>query len=515
MSIAFEVQNIRDVEFLVQDDPDDPPHLFVDSDSVSSSITGLSSVLGSHVDTVPSPHMFLPYAAPRTASDLLFEDLLGDDDVAFQRQQAPPNRNATSSLDDDFNSSTPHMFLPYATKGYQSLLSRIERQENAQHGCGHLLSHDIVQFEAQCLDTFRTDHGMTPAQSTVAANAMGKAVEQTATMHTKRKDRLAFFESAFKKAMQDSPDVHNNACSIDGVHEEAQEELNFLRNCVRELVGKLGESNPMPVPAAQQHSLVDVVAAQNGHSESNPAMDVANSNQASNRGYLHHILQANAVPERIEIPAQTSGSNTSTISDGHNYPDGSDVVSLLTPFDEPFVRCRLPSSDNIDPVEDNHRRQEAIQPFIPISGFSVSDLDSSKDVDLPAATRYIETVQLIMKCRPGRPSRKLLMNESEPMPVQAVRLRLQMYIMGVAFMGLYNGSLLRGVPHGPGVFRFDNRDLYVGNFEHGMMHGEGTLFCRKKLCMENSKLAVLRGRFECNEYKGGAPRDDLTSAGAA
>jgi len=243
--------------------------------------------------------------------------------------------------------------------------------------------------------------------------------------------------------------------------------------------------------------------------EDDPAAecDIGDPVGVANLSYLPSSMRTPAeVPDRIEIPLRNS-------NQGENQSVTSDMVSLLTPFDEPFVRCRLPSSDDVTPVIEPKRM--AIQPFVPISGFSVSDLDSSKDVDLPAATRYIETVQLLMKCRPGRPSRKLLMQDSEPLPIQAHRLRLQLIIRGIAFTGSYNGSLMRGVPHGAGVFRFDNRDLYVGDFTNGVMHGEGTLFCRKKLCQENSKLAVLRGRFENNEFKGDATADDLTSAGAA
>jgi hypothetical protein len=42
---------------------------------------------------------------------------------------------------------------------------------------------------------------------------------------------------------------------------------------------------------------------------------------------------------------------------------------------------------------------------------------------------------------------------------------------------------------GPGVLHFHNRDLYIGDFTNGTMHGEGVLFCRKQ-----ARLTVLRGR---------------------
>ncbi|KAL3906992.1 MAG: hypothetical protein SGARI_003748 [Bacillariaceae sp.] len=48
--------------------------------------------------------------------------------------------------------------------------------------------------------------------------------------------------------------------------------------------------------------------------------------------------------------------------------------------------------------------------------------------------------------------------------------------------GKYSGkiSLDTGLPHGKGVFRFDNGDFYVGDFLNGMMHGAGCLFTRRR-----------------------------------
>ena len=63
--------------------------------------------------------------------------------------------------------------------------------------------------------------------------------------------------------------------------------------------------------------------------------------------------------------------------------------------------------------------------------------------------------------------------------------------------GKYSGkiSLDTGLPHGKGVFRFENGDFYVGDFWNGMMHGDGCLFTRRR-----KKLLKLRGTFQHNDY---------------
>ncbi|KAG7361067.1 MORN repeat-containing protein [Nitzschia inconspicua] len=65
--------------------------------------------------------------------------------------------------------------------------------------------------------------------------------------------------------------------------------------------------------------------------------------------------------------------------------------------------------------------------------------------------------------------------------------------------GKYSGkiSLETGLPHGKGIFRFDNRDVYIGDFADGMMHGEGCFFTRR-----NNRLLKLRGTFQHNDFFG-------------
>eukprot|EP00543_Licmophora_paradoxa_P003547 CAMPEP_0202451414 /NCGR_PEP_ID=MMETSP1360-20130828/9856_1 /ASSEMBLY_ACC=CAM_ASM_000848 /TAXON_ID=515479 /ORGANISM="Licmophora paradoxa, Strain CCMP2313" /LENGTH=138 /DNA_ID=CAMNT_0049069985 /DNA_START=602 /DNA_END=1018 /DNA_ORIENTATION=+ len=43
--------------------------------------------------------------------------------------------------------------------------------------------------------------------------------------------------------------------------------------------------------------------------------------------------------------------------------------------------------------------------------------------------------------------------------------------------GIYSGEISdRGIPHGQGLLRFYNGDIYDGPFCHGEMHGDGAIF---------------------------------------
>jgi len=69
--------------------------------------------------------------------------------------------------------------------------------------------------------------------------------------------------------------------------------------------------------------------------------------------------------------------------------------------------------------------------------------------------------------------------------------------------GKYTGKLSveTGLPHGKGVFRFANRDIYIGDFWNGFLHGTGVLFTRRK--RSNRKVLLkLSGHFHHNDFMG-------------
>jgi len=46
-------------------------------------------------------------------------------------------------------------------------------------------------------------------------------------------------------------------------------------------------------------------------------------------------------------------------------------------------------------------------------------------------------------------------------------------------LGTYKGPMLNGQPHGFGVFEYDNKDLYIGEYRNGQRHGWGNSVYRR------------------------------------
>lgn len=82
-------------------------------------------------------------------------------------------------------------------------------------------------------------------------------------------------------------------------------------------------------------------------------------------------------------------------------------------------------------------------------------------------------------------------------PNKAFGMEVEMDLNDRTLQGLYSGGLdANGLPSGMGVVKFENNDLYIGDFWNGKMHGHGTLMFDGEL----GTGAVLKGDFEHNKY---------------
>ena len=78
---------------------------------------------------------------------------------------------------------------------------------------------------------------------------------------------------------------------------------------------------------------------------------------------------------------------------------------------------------------------------------------------------------------------------------QGISLSIQLHDRPVH--GLYSGRVdSEGRPSGIGVLKFDNNDMYIGEFQEGMLHGRGTYLFDN----ETSGDSILRGEFENNKF---------------
>jgi chromosome segregation ATPase len=92
--------------------------------------------------------------------------------------------------------------------------------------------------------------------------------------------------------------------------------------------------------------------------------------------------------------------------------------------------------------------------------------------------------------------------ELEPIRVRQLAIELEMHHHERMYLSKarYSGPMVNGLPHGQGVVWFDDTGcLYVGEFQHGEMHGVGIFNQRRA---GESRNEVLQGDFIHNEFAG-------------
>ena len=113
----------------------------------------------------------------------------------------------------------------------------------------------------------------------------------------------------------------------------------------------------------------------------------------------------------------------------------------------------------------------------------------------------METIQLVVTTTSTKQNRRtytytdMVKGEVQEGRARGVKYQLHFEKKGVFVEGEYSGTIKGGLPHGSGVLRFANRDLYIGEFSGGRMHGEGSLLSRS-----NGNLLTFRGIFKNNEF---------------
>ena len=155
------------------------------------------------------------------------------------------------------------------------------------------------------------------------------------------------------------------------------------------------------------------------------------------------------------------------------------------------------------------------------------DEDEAKKVMVPYNTLFPPPMDESDLQYPAIPANRrgasvLELQNGEICNEKARNITIQMDFNGTFVRGTYTGDVQHGgVPHGHGVLRFHNRDLYIGEFYMGFIHGQGTYFGRCSTTTSNgnnrnimsttrietagtskSTLTVSRGYFEYNQFVG-------------
>jgi hypothetical protein len=470
-----------DIDFLFEDDlSTSTPHIFSDSPNSSISSGDWYHNRSTHSNR-PTPHMFLSYANPSTFAKSFRRKSNREAPVSERKSSHSRHKHRKSS-----STSSAHLFLDYAN-------DKPEEQKSASRGPHQprvkrqVHQHEVDEFQFRCQEALLSQQGFSAYHASTAAKALSKAAEAAAssTSSDNSEDVFSLYRSAIRKAVTAQPEAladcnesmnmsqvfleHGNGSSTSLSCQSQNDELMFLRLAVKELLFQLPAEDPL----------------------------VPRENKKKN------AFPSNIEFHQLEVMDDDITEATSLVF-SHDDAEGGETQELASTANLPILE-KTPSrigfvgtpSMPLPPLNlsDHHR-----DPY----GNSLTKTESTE------SWRYMQTIQTLFATRPSSQTSKYsLMEKGEIYGDRARGIQWQVTIRGIPFDGTYNGSLKDGVPEGPGVLRFHNRDLYIGDFTNGSMHGEGALFCRKQ-----AKVVVLRGRFDSNEFVG-TGSDESISAGAA
>ena len=478
------------IDFLFEDDliSTSTPHIFSDSPNSSIISSGDWYNNRSTKSNQPTPHMFLSYANPSTFAKSFRRKSNREVPVTEQRSSHSRHNKSRKSL----STSSAHLFLDYANDKpeEQKSASREPQQPRVKK---QVHQHEVDEFQFRCREALLSEQGFSAYHASTAANALSKAAEAAASSTTcdNSEDVFTLYRSAIRRAVTAQPEAladcneslnmsqvflehGNRSSSSSQSFQSQQDELMFLRLAVKELIFQLPAEDAL-------------VTRENNKSNAIPSNiefhqpDVMDDDITETASFISHHDAEGEEPQEPALKV--------------NPPPGYDMAPLrINWVGMPSIP---PPPLNLHVVPDHHRD--------PYSN-SLTKTESRTE-----SWRYMQTIQTLFATRPlpETSNKYSLMEKGEIHGDRARGIQWQVTIQGILFEGTYNGSLKGGVPEGPGVLRFHNRDLYIGDFTNGTMHGEGALFCRKQ-----AKLAVLRGRFNRNEFVG-AGSDESISAGAA
>lgn len=391
------------------------------------------------------------------------------------------------------SNSTPHLFLAYAGR------------ESAN------------RFEKRCLSLMQGEP-LSDAQMISVAEALNKASDGTAKgKRSNTKLRHSLHISIFKKVLcsqHDSFAEEGDNGATPGLllePEESstweteflkdqvkrqQEELQFLRLALRHLISSIGEDQE-PIQRTEKESRNPVNALQ--------APAVQDRDILEQQG-LPAIAK---LPSIIEIPIDNGDDHSEQISELQS-PSVIVLRNLSNKLKEVGNSAPLAEiSPELIPTVSAytlHNKLAVLQktsaprrPSYPMC-IPASVIDLTNNEQCKKETDRTESMQLVVASRAEQNQRTYTFTDMVKGEVQEGRARGLTYRLhfekrGVFVEGLYSGTIKGGLPHGTGVLRFANRDLYIGQFSEGNMHGEGSLLSRSK-----SKLCTFRGIFKNNEF---------------
>lgn len=535
------------------------PYIFADDSA--SSITDVSSFnIGR---TWPAtPHIFLAYAKKSCAVDIRRQlqsvsriERKKHSDLVATAVNPPSLHRSRDGI------PTAHLFLPYAGSYSRDELEKDDEctethagedtceTSERKRGMIDWVGESLDSFQSRCMEYMTTEHCVPPEHAGAAAFAMRAAATRAGTEnHPSSKCVYSQVEDVIDGIFTESSTIvdgketpgHDDSGSPskrkigEGNSKEAmfhkierqEDELSFLRLVLRNLVlppqkrtsdNELMKPPPVISYKSQPSKFVRLV---NGHQYNHPDDTVCEQGR---------IGEGMGIPSFIELREQREGP---PLVD--RDMDTLDVASQLTPsigdFDSPLQLqqhdlLRLASFGERFKMQEPNTLHSQLRSFVatptstqalhpsaskPPDGFK-SNTNTSSCLNLSYETRMEKALEQ---------SSDLVSTSITDMELGQIRglrarsVDFSMYLNDAKTLlkGKYSGRIRSetGLPHGLGVFRFDNRDLYVGEFDNGLFHGEGMLLTRR-----NHNLIKLRGNFLHNCFVGDnlLLQEDSTSDG--
>jgi len=382
---------------------------------------------------------------------------------------------------------TAHLFLQYAQKTTRSNSFDTQPTVLSEESTSRSWEDSTEDLERTFVGLLQTRHGLSQDQSSDVARILTDVVQRYAepcestssqgdygSSATVNKDRASVFllnafteksDDGISAPEDDGPSTEKSSC----LHEE----INFLRSALRALALSNVPSTHVPVKKNIKMKNSDIKRCRVGEDCS----EVFKPDEI-------HIHRTMAFADDVS-------DESSFLSDVTPSEEGIRIVSL----EEELGRAtRFHHRNHLQ--KETHLRRD-------IHGLSylLYQRHGQDDCEPIIPSSSYESVN-----REGLSFPQLSKGEHTSTRARHVLHEIYFQRWQMTLQGHYTGMIQNLVPHGSGVLRFINGDFYCGQFECGLLHGEGMLLVRRE-----GRILKYRGRFVRNEF---VPMSDLSTLGS-
>jgi hypothetical protein len=287
-------------------------------------------------------------------------------------------------------------------------------------------------------------------------------------------DRLAgYLRAVFEEKDDEEVSIQLEDDSLQEIWTRQQEEIFFLRSTLKALARS--SSSELPTNKVREAECASPVNA----------MHYPEVKRHGGREDCHH---EGSRPDFIQMPCSVRGEG--------DLDDAESILSDVTPSEAGIRIVSLKEELDTGRLQ-QYREISETEIHLPRTQLRAScryDFQDGRDLDdghapvLPALLRQSGTSE-------GNSFVEMAKGEIRNNRARCILHEIYFERWGLTLQGHYSGKIRNQLPHGCGVLRFDNGDFYYGQFECGLLEGEGSLLLRR-----DGKLLKYRGYFSRNEF---------------